>query len=717
MLLHLGFLLIYALAPPLFLVPSTKSPGSWSGLLPASAQSLHRGYSSVVPRAAPAPILSGVCNLRAGNPCVAEALCHPSAPIVGEALCTCPRGYGGDGKRQGQGCVNIDECLIGAHTCDSRTQDCIDKPGDYECVCKRGYSLAPDKRTCLDVDECTIPNRNVCDGVTSKCYNLEGSYECRCMKPVTILDERSGKCRDLDECEDKGGVMNPCDQLCTNHNPGVSCGCKPGWTLGPDERSCLDNDECADGTHSCGAFAGAKCQNTEGSFKCICSEEKGWATRQTDPRICDNLNECVAHPYICGGANTCCGDLMPPERFACMLPLSSAALATLHTPHASSSLGSPVGGFANAAGAVGPAAGTMQALAANRAAAAAASSPPPPPQTHARGSQFYGAGAQSEVGDWGCLEENIQYVGWDIKGSVGKADSARACQSRCQGDPGCDYFSFKPDTTECFLKASNFGRSPGAGFVSGPKFCVNLAQAPPVPQWAAQPAPPTTMGLLGSVFGRYLQGTSTAEVSVVVAGDKTPEQVQQELLASGRRAESGAPRRLQRLGGLLGVGRLTSSLMPRLSTTSSQCPKGFDYAQDLYRTRVRQQTVQTIQTAIVGSVNPDGTTTPGLTPETFTDGLVRNTNLLANRMASWYGEIATVPGEVVAATGQASAGGFMNPLGGAFPIPPEAAALGAVVGTGLVVAGIDKAIYGNGPGDSLVLDRTGLSKKMAYGLV
>eukprot|EP00922_Rhytidocystis_sp_ex-Travisia-forbesii_P006696 GHVS01009740.1.p1 GENE.GHVS01009740.1~~GHVS01009740.1.p1 ORF type:complete len:737 (-),score=101.93 GHVS01009740.1:391-2601(-) len=718
--------------PRLFLGP--QSPSAPRIFLLTSAQ-FPPSYSSAVIAPAPAPILSGVCNLRAGNPCVPEATCHPSAPIVGEALCTCPRGFGGDGKRGGQGCVNINECLIGSHTCNPRTQDCVDRAGDYQCVCKRGYMLAPDKRTCLDLDECLTPNMNVCDGVTSKCYNLEGSYDCRCVQPGTILDEYSGKCRDLDECKDKGGVMNPCDQLCTNTSPGVKCGCRAGWTLSPDQRSCIDDDECAKGAHTCGLFIGAKCENTAGSFKCVCSQEQGWVNSATNPHSCDNLNECATQPYICGGAHTCCGDLMPPKRFACMLPVSSASMSNIQPAHGSAVLGDAVDGFGSSP-AVGPAAETVQAVvAASRAAVGGSQG------GGGHGAQFYGAGV-SRGEAWGCFEESIQYVGWDIKGRAGMTESANECQSRCQGDPGCDYFSFERNNNQCFLKASNFGKAVGSGFVSGPKFCLDLSPPPPTTQqWpytpAASPAS-TTLGMLSGVFGRHLESTSdgTDDMVVVVAGTKTSEQIQQELVkqASERMAREGpadssSARRLQRLGMLrpssntgvlLGVGRFASNLMPRLTTASSHCLAGFNYAQDQYRSQVRQQTVKTIQTAIVGSVNSDGTTTPGLTPETFTDGLMRNTNLLANRMASWYSELATVPGEVVSATGTnlgVPPSMMSGPPGNPLNVPPEAAMLGAMLGTGLVVAGIDKAVYGNGPGDSVILDRSGMSKKMAYGIV
>ena len=32
--------------------------------------------------------------------------------------------------------LDIDECLTNEHRC---TQDCINTPGSYECLCQRGY--------------------------------------------------------------------------------------------------------------------------------------------------------------------------------------------------------------------------------------------------------------------------------------------------------------------------------------------------------------------------------------------------------------------------------------------------------------------------------------------------------------------------------------------------------------------------------------------------
>lgn len=829
-----------------------------------------RDYSSSVPASKPAPILGGVCNLRSGNPCVPEATCHPSAPIVGEALCSCPSGFGGDGKRppEGQGCQNIDECLLGTHTCNTRTQDCIDLPGSFQCLCKSGYQIAPDASTCLDVDECASPGLNSCDPLTTKCYNTEGSYECRCVSDNMIVDPRTGRCRDMDECTDKGGIMNPCEQLCTNLNPGVKCGCRQGWTLNEDSRTCIDVDECANGTHTCAAFGigGARCENTDGSYRCVCSAEKGWINSENDPKLCDNLNECKAHPYICGGAQSCCGDLMPPEKFACMMPVSSSSLASMTRSFPSSStLGAPLGGFTSLGDAkatgltggnfiggtvpVGPAAAVVQAA---QSATAAATSPYTPSSTGrmSQASEIWNSGAAERMTESssellgplivvGCFEDNIEYAKWDISDSAQPAASAAACQSRCQRDPGCDYFTFQPASSQCFLKASNFGRTPSPSFVSGPKYCVNLLDTKDTaPKNAVAPnkneALPyaNSTGLIGtflnrrgafaagvapqSIIGRFLQDTKEisdaegidgnendiifTEYVVVIAGGRPIQDMHQEMYDEvSRRLESSGykavnekqsradtstgevsaittdsesndkreipeeaskvdraiARRLQRLGNVLRAavggagllsGRLPSNLVPRFGG-SNQCPPGFDYAQDLYRARMRQQALQTVQSALVGTVNPDGSVTPGLTAETFTDGIVRNTNVLANKMANWYGELSAVPAEVMTASqgvtrivdptgGLGSGAGAMGMAAGlptaaspgmipginpgmlsAIPLGTGLTATGAALGTGLAVAGVGKAVYGGGPGDSWVLDRTGASKKMAYGLM
>lgn len=273
------------------------------------------------------PILNGVCAILTLNPCVPLAKCVPTVPIIGKAVCICPSGYGGDGKKAehgGQGCVNVDECRSGLHTCDLHSQECLDTQGSYECRCKPGFAMAPNGKLCLDIDECQQPSLNTCDPKTSVCHNLEGSFRCDCIDPTKVVDEFTGICKDMDECTYMNGAMNPCEQICIDQIGGVSCGCRPGYRLKPDGTSCEDVDECVDPhLHSCDPHGViSRCVNTVGGYNCECNRELGYETA-SDGKTCTNLDECSEYPYICGGGSSCCKDLAPPQRFACTIPTDS----------------------------------------------------------------------------------------------------------------------------------------------------------------------------------------------------------------------------------------------------------------------------------------------------------------------------------------------------------------------------------------------------------
>ncbi|KEP64123.1 UNVERIFIED_CONTAM: calcium binding egf domain-containing protein [Hammondia hammondi] len=277
-----------------------------------------------------APILRGICNIAAFNPCVPEAQCVPTVPVIGEAACICPPGYAGDGVAAGEGCVDINECATGNNDCDTRTTVCVDLPGSYKCECKPGFLTAPNGRTCLDIDECQSPALNDCNPVTMTCHNLEGTYRCVCKDPQQLMDPLTKRCRDLNECEDMDGIMNPCEQLCFDRFGGFECGCREGYTLARDGVSCADVDECAEPTLNACDPEGvvSRCQNEVGGYRCVCNIALGF-TDGPDGISCVNLDECARDPYICGGALSCCKDLFPPQRFACTVPLDD----TLgHTP-------------------------------------------------------------------------------------------------------------------------------------------------------------------------------------------------------------------------------------------------------------------------------------------------------------------------------------------------------------------------------------------------
>ena len=67
-----------------------------------------------------------------------------------------------------------------------------------------------------------------------KCVNVEGSFQCVCDSGYRIGPDRKN-CIDIDEC-----LSNPClNGKCTNSQGSFRCECATGFNLGPDGRSCL----------------------------------------------------------------------------------------------------------------------------------------------------------------------------------------------------------------------------------------------------------------------------------------------------------------------------------------------------------------------------------------------------------------------------------------------------------------------------------------------
>lgn len=132
---------------------------------------------------------------------------------------------------------------------------CMAAGGHVYCECADGYTLAPDERTCLDVDECL---GGPCEQI---CVNTVGTFECQCHEGYDIND--GGECEDTDEC-----INDPCEHACENTPGSHICHCHLGYSLVPEHpRQCQDINECEiPGTCE------QMCVNYEGGFECYCSE-------------------------------------------------------------------------------------------------------------------------------------------------------------------------------------------------------------------------------------------------------------------------------------------------------------------------------------------------------------------------------------------------------------------------------------------------------------
>lgn len=184
--------------------------------------------------------------------------------------------------------------------CADCAQNCQKEGDSYVCKCTTGYRLAPDRKTCVDVDECK--EENLCTGEGEKCVNTEGGYECMCSDDFINED---GACVNVSICAlcehmlckksngvygcscRKGFIVSAkdptmCEQHCTERDcpakciqdPAVEkdmqqCFCPDGYIRDTrdGETFCTDIDEC-----EFMAKCDHKCENVYGGYKCVCEE-------------------------------------------------------------------------------------------------------------------------------------------------------------------------------------------------------------------------------------------------------------------------------------------------------------------------------------------------------------------------------------------------------------------------------------------------------------
>ncbi|MBN3302329.1 HMCN1 protein, partial [Amia calva] len=240
------------------------------------------------------PYCSDEDECSARNPC--SHACHNA---MGTYYCSCPHGL--TISADGRTCQDIDECALGGHSC-HMGQDCENTIGSYRCVvrCGRGFRRTADGLSCQDINECQ--ESNLCN---QHCLNTIGSFRCACEPGYQLKNRR---CIDINECRQR---VCRSDQQCKNTRGGYSCIdlCPSGMTKGVNG-SCIDIDECRDGTHQC--RYNQICENTRGSYHCTCP--RGYRSQGVG-RPCLDINECERVPTPC--AHQC---LNSPGSFKCLCP-------------------------------------------------------------------------------------------------------------------------------------------------------------------------------------------------------------------------------------------------------------------------------------------------------------------------------------------------------------------------------------------------------------
>lgn len=191
------------------------------------------------------------------NECVVDnTICGSSSQCIntqGSYRCSCEPGF----RESGSSCTDINECRENPSVC---THVCTNIVGSYVCSCHRGYILAPDGRSCTNLQDCSSFGGRACE---FNCQNTPGGgFTCIC-PPGFELAVNGQDCQDVNECVMHRGI---CQYQCKNTRGSYMCLCPPGFNLARDGHSCEDIDECQTASHGCAHG----CVNTKGSFRCIC---------------------------------------------------------------------------------------------------------------------------------------------------------------------------------------------------------------------------------------------------------------------------------------------------------------------------------------------------------------------------------------------------------------------------------------------------------------
>ncbi|KAM3861706.1 epidermal growth factor-like protein 6 [Diretmus argenteus] len=173
---------------------------------------------------------------------------------VGPNKCKCFPGYTGKMCNQ-----DLNECGLKPRPCEHR---CMNTHGSYMCYCLNGYTLMPDG-SCANSRTCSLAHCQY------GCEEVQGEIRCLCPSAGLQLGPDERTCVDIDECV-TGKNLCPYNRQCVNTFGSYFCKCQNGYDLKyvDGKYDCVDIDECATSSHKCSHHA--VCLNTQGSYKCRC---------------------------------------------------------------------------------------------------------------------------------------------------------------------------------------------------------------------------------------------------------------------------------------------------------------------------------------------------------------------------------------------------------------------------------------------------------------
>ncbi|XP_071115970.1 fibrillin-2-like [Haliotis cracherodii] len=253
--------------------------------------------------------------------------------------CECDMGFAP--TEDERACVDINECDMFHNLCVNGR--CENVFGMFRCVCNQGYQLDNSGGNCTDIDEC----QNIDNCQYGTCVNTQGGYLCQCPPDYELnptgtgcVDKRLGSCyMDVPQFS-RGGRMVVCTDSIAVDISRATCCCTvgKGWgdvpglceicpRNGTSEYNALcpggpgfrpntitlvveDIDECAEVDDVC---KGGRCQNTFGSYVCVCPE--GLELDSTRHR-CVDVDECRTGQRKCGRGEC----VNTPGNYTCICP-------------------------------------------------------------------------------------------------------------------------------------------------------------------------------------------------------------------------------------------------------------------------------------------------------------------------------------------------------------------------------------------------------------
>ncbi|XP_029983020.1 matrilin-3-like isoform X3 [Sphaeramia orbicularis] len=182
-------------------------------------------------------------------------------------------------KKHDKGNNGLDVCAQG-HDCQ---HICVNNGNSYNCKCRTGYVLNPDKKTCSRSGSGS--GSNLCEhghDCQHICENGDLSYVCKC-RTGYVLNPDKKTCSRSDACSQG----HDCQHICVNTDVSYICKCRSGFVLNPDQKTCSRSavDACAQG-HDCQH----ECVNNRNSYICKC--RTGYVLN-VDQKTCSRSNMCA----------------------------------------------------------------------------------------------------------------------------------------------------------------------------------------------------------------------------------------------------------------------------------------------------------------------------------------------------------------------------------------------------------------------------------------